>query len=516
MKKWLSILLAAIMVLAALPVAFADEATEHMELTVAVWDIANSYPENTEKDAILKEVEAKFNVTFVPMNVGWGDYSDKYMTWAAAGTMPDIAGGIDIVGGGRYIQWVEDGVVRPLPSDLSKYPNVQKYVSLPEAQAYAVDGENYFFPRMTYKDPTYWCMDRGLIIRKDWLKALNLEMPTTADELLKVMQAFVENDPDGDGEKNTIGFGYELVFPTSQHIPYFGYTDNRWVKMGDDWKQPVYEEVTLPLIDMLRTAYKNGWMDQDFTARKPKDCENLFASGRLGILGKQNSPTHVKTMYDLWNTNQPDKDFFECVGIVPFSGEDCTMFQEMAYWSETYIGSQVSDAKLDRIMQIMEYLYSDEGAILTSYGYEGTDFHYDENKNIVVDLPLNADGTQSKLFDKYPSTGFLSCLAQWNGDLMQYESPTIPQQIRDMCKAEYERRVSEWKSPNLDWQIASLNLPEKMEMSTKASTQWSVIIADTSDTPTEELYKTALAEWNSQGYEACWKAVTKAAQELGK
>jgi hypothetical protein len=34
--------------------------------------------------------------------------------------------------------------------------------------------------------------------------------------------------------------------------------------------------------------------------------------------------------------------------------------------------------------------------------------------------------------------------------------------------------------------------------------------------PTEELYKTALAEWNAQGYEAAWKAVTEAAAKLGK
>ena len=45
---------------------------------------------------------------------------------------------------------------------------------------------------------------------------------------------------------------------------------------------------------------------------------------------------------------------------------------------------------------------------------------------------------------------------------------------------------------------------------------WSTIIADTSDTPTEELYQNLLAEWNSQGYEACWQAVTAAATELGK
>ena len=47
-------------------------------------------------------VEEKFNVTLVPMNVGWGDYNDKYMTWAAAGEMPDVAGGTAMVGGSTF------------------------------------------------------------------------------------------------------------------------------------------------------------------------------------------------------------------------------------------------------------------------------------------------------------------------------------------------------------------------------------------------------------------------------
>ena len=294
MKKWLALLLGALMVFGAMPMVSADEAAlEPMELSIAHWDIDKAKLNAEEPDEILKLIQDKFNVTFVPMNVGWGDYTDKYTTWAAGGSLPDICGGIDWAGGsGTYFQWVEDGVVRALPSDLSAYPNVEKYVNLPEVQSMSVDGENYFFPRMTYNDPTYWCMDRGMLIRKDWLKNLGLEMPTNAEELLNVMQQFTENDPDGNGQKDTIGFGYESVFPTSQQIACFGNTDSRWVK-GEDgvWVKPCFEPQTLPLIDMLRTAFKNGWMDQDFAARKNNDVQNMFASGQVGIICKQNTPS---------------------------------------------------------------------------------------------------------------------------------------------------------------------------------------------------------------------------------
>ena len=42
-------------------------------------------------------------------------------------------------------------------------------------------------------------------IRQDWLDALGLEAPRTWDELAQVANAFVTEDPDGNGEDDTIG-----------------------------------------------------------------------------------------------------------------------------------------------------------------------------------------------------------------------------------------------------------------------------------------------------------------------
>ena len=68
---------------------------------------------------------------------------------------------------------------------------------------------------------------------------------------------------------------------------------------------------------------------------------------------------------------------------------------------------------------------------------------------------------------------------------------------------------------NVDWEVYDLNVPEKYELTASVSA-WSKVVADTSDTPTEELYQQLLTEWNAQGYEACKQAMTAAAAELGK
>lgn len=64
---------------------------------------------------------------------------------------------------------------------------------------------------VTDKDGQIWGIPRHtptaaypLWIRSDWLDSLNLEMPTTLDELEQVLKAFKENDPDGNGQDDTI------------------------------------------------------------------------------------------------------------------------------------------------------------------------------------------------------------------------------------------------------------------------------------------------------------------------
>lgn len=46
---------------------------------------------------------------------------------------------------------------------------------------------------------TIVAMAMMMFIRQDWLDNLNLEIPTTMEELKAVAKAFTEQDPDGNG-----------------------------------------------------------------------------------------------------------------------------------------------------------------------------------------------------------------------------------------------------------------------------------------------------------------------------
>lgn len=59
------------------------------------------------------------------------------------------------------------------------------------------EGERYGIPIFDYA----YNGDSVMFIREDWLKKLGLEEPKTMDELVTVMDAFTNQDPDGNGKK---------------------------------------------------------------------------------------------------------------------------------------------------------------------------------------------------------------------------------------------------------------------------------------------------------------------------
>jgi len=136
-----------------------------------------------------------------------------------------------------------------------------------------------------------------LWIRQDWLDKLNLEPPTTMAELEDVARAFVEDDPDGNGKRDTIGitgpesggklyanflesknnlYGFDPIFSANDAFP--GY----WLE-GEDGS-PVYGSIlpeTREALASLRDLYAKGLIDPEMGVRNKAD-EPIIA-GKSGM-----------------------------------------------------------------------------------------------------------------------------------------------------------------------------------------------------------------------------------------
>jgi len=492
---------------------------EVVEIKVSLWDIQNSFPDEGEPDEIAQYVSDRFNIQLTPVNVGWGDADEKYNTWAASGQLPDIIGAIAMPGTGRYYQWINDGVVRPLP-DVSNYPEISKLMDLPEVTAFAVDGGNYFLPRATYADPAWWAMDRGLTVRREWLEILGIDDPTTEDDYINMTEAFAKADPDGNGENDT--FGFTPVAPwilTSQGWPGFGYTDGRWMKDTDGkYRMAISGEETFVMMQFFKKMFQAGGLDPDFATLESGQAVDKFASGKVGMLGRQVSPKHLKIVMDSWVLLQPDVDFLESIAILhgPTVDGSYTRFSEKAYWSESYIEASVDDTKMERILELYNWLYSEDGLFTMQFGISGKDYALDTDGNVKLLTPIDDEtGLHISTSEIYPFTYAMSYLAAWSGDLLQYQDPAIPQGIRELCTAERDHRVNNWKDPNIDYAIQAIDVPEKQEMAVQFGDDWVRFIADASGEDDRELYEAMKENWDANGYAAAVDAITEKAHELG-
>ncbi len=127
-------------------------------------------------------------------------------------------------------------------------------------------------------------------IRKDWLDNLGLEVPSTLEELAEVAAAFVANDPDGNGENDTIGIPvYEKVFGTynqngdlSYIASQFGAYPRQWYTdaNGNVVYGSVTEETHNALV-YLSEMYEAGVIDPEYAVR---DFKELVVSGKCGIM----------------------------------------------------------------------------------------------------------------------------------------------------------------------------------------------------------------------------------------
>ena len=138
-------------------------------------------------------------------------------------------------------------------------------------------------------------------IRRDWIEKLNLEMPETMDDLYNVMIAFRDQDPDGNGQDDTIGMVLHNNFLSAGFgdavglFNGFGANPTIWVKDGEDkLKYGSIMEENKAALDYLAKMYQEGLVDQDFSSNDEVKASEAAASGRAGI------------QYGLmWNANWP-------------------------------------------------------------------------------------------------------------------------------------------------------------------------------------------------------------------
>ncbi|ASA20027.1 extracellular solute-binding protein [Paenibacillus donghaensis] len=134
--------------------------------------------------------------------------------------------------------------------------------------------------------------DPVMYIREDWLKKLNLKAPTTVDELETVMDAFVNQDPDGNGKKDTIALSVGFKNNLNTWMSDAGWIFGMYGTMPNQWNKTeegklVYGSIQPEMksaLAKMQDWMTKGYMSQESGLYDEAKATEAFTAGKSGII----------------------------------------------------------------------------------------------------------------------------------------------------------------------------------------------------------------------------------------
>ncbi|WP_334077383.1 extracellular solute-binding protein [Paenibacillus sanfengchensis] len=336
-----------------------------------------STPTGKVQSMIEEKTNAKIKFSWIPD----ASKEERINTALASNSLADIVT-LTILDNSSVRNALKSGMFWEVEPYLDEFPNLAT-ISEDKRRSASIAGKLYGVPFQ--KDMAR----NGVIIRKDWLDKLGLSVPKTTDELMAVAKAFTEQDPDGNGVKDTVGFAdrNDLIYGAFKTLgSYFG-TPNNW-KVDESGKlTPEFEtEGYAKTMDFMKTLYDNGYINKDFAVTAKTDQQEAFAQGKAGI--------YVGALFDgknLLNLSKGVQDGMELVLVnnITSTGNE----SDRAIWAgNNGIGgllafpkSEVKDeAELKRILKFVNDLMDEEIFALMTYGIEGVHYTVDADMAVTI------------------------------------------------------------------------------------------------------------------------------------
>ncbi|MNI00293.1 Lipoprotein LipO precursor [compost metagenome] len=350
--------------------------------SVAHWTLANVTLPSADKDFVKKAIEEKFNVDLKLdyMMIG-KEYYDKINATIAGGNTPDLF----ISGGAESQKYINDGISANLSAYFTKeaLPNYFKWVSQDELDAYQLKKGEFNSAILPYQRNTY----AAWYIRQDWLDKLGLKSPKTYADLTNVLTQFTKGDPDGNGKADTYGFatsgnGTNLPFDFPQwlnngFVADFMIADNSYVDNRTDLK-------VQGVIDQVVEWNQAGIVDPDWFLNKGAAHFDKASQGKIGmVFGGEKTIALDSFATSLQNRTKALDPKANWQPIFPL--DKPVIWKYNVPVTSILVSKTTADKNPDKIkrsMEILNWLTSEEGYLLTHYGQEGK--HYTKSGNKVT------------------------------------------------------------------------------------------------------------------------------------
>ena len=402
MKKALALLLCVIVVFGCLAGCGGKDKgdlkmTDDGKMVITI-NVQNAEKTPTES---FKQLEEKFKVKFEFVAITGGNWQEKVRTWMAADNAPDVLwANIQNFNFSEYRTWASEGLFEPM-GDLSAYPNVKaSQEALESAPYFMVDGERYAYlsPNIELNPGDKHLNTYTFMYRRDWVEELGLlneDNCYTWDEFIEIGKAM-----NASGKIGLVGSAgtYPHFSGMMQVSPYW----EQYIKVDGKYKWGMDLPETLEAIKVSKSVYDDGVLWKDMVLAKSDEGNKKFKAGEAGIVFDGFSPGTIKSYAEAME-EAGIENVYDKIAIMSVKAPNGKYWgqESMDYWSITCFKHGIHEKKMQKILEIYDYILSaqtDETVSnLKRYGVEGKDFEYDENG---VPQPL-LDNTNSFLWGSF-------------------------------------------------------------------------------------------------------------------
>ena len=281
---------------------------------------------------------------------------------------------------GALLRYVDLGLVAPVGDMLAMMPErtVLHYNDQLALDLVTFNGDIYGLP-----EPPPLPKREGLVIRKDWLDNLGLEVPTTTEELLEVARAFTTDDPDGNGKNDTYGLGgYVNGSGLGNRFDFilgaYGVTGVWDFSSAADFGLTVRDDPFPDALAYFQQFVDEKIIDPDWPTLKKDDFRARWKQGMFGIMWEDFAALSNKSNYTPFDENFPEAEWVAFPAPVGPDGD--ASYGVYTGRGQIFAVSQnaVDQGKKEAIARLLEWMATD-GYYLLGFGEEGVNYFIDDN-----------------------------------------------------------------------------------------------------------------------------------------
>ncbi len=413
-------------------------------------DNLQSQTEDTKK--IMEVIESKFNVSFNYINGSAFNWQTTLNQYIGGGDVPDIF--FHELNQPMYSTLLEDDYLFDYSLYLDDYPNLKKAFQRYDEKALKtfLGGSYYGFP-IVMDDTTDSDVvnQHGTYYRRDWYTNLVAKgyKPKSGRELVDpedenfnylnfydLCEGYTFGDPDNNGKKDT--YGYALTKDGGGYWFYpilsmFNVTYDGWHydESSELWQPDCTSEEMKTALDFMAKMFDEGLISQNYaTTLTQTAMKNEYINGQAGMMSFNtnfNIGEGILELMEQYTSSELQlKDVCRAMPVVTGVDGKKHIYGYSNKYGFRSINNDVSPTKKKKIMEIMDWMLTDEGMTLLNYGIEGT--HYKvENGNKISLLGKNASGYNKSLYDSEVAPGIyrIKGLVSWSTiiptDIKHYE-----------------------------------------------------------------------------------------------